>query len=396
VKKSEWSDKQLEELLRQMPKIQDHRNPRDIYQNLSIKKKKMPTWIIPSFATAAALLLFFLLVPRLLDGTQTQYFLDSAKQEESASDEKISLTEDKSSLMREKEDTARSENGIAGTEPEILMTGNKTALYDDDVGNETAITYWIPDSQAQILVPVTIVVTPDTTKNWLTVFTESMELLKEEEWGLTDYYPLNAKFELDNKTNTVIVDVPVDHQYGEGSTSETGFINLLEKNIASNSQVNKILLTTNGNPGIEFGNFGLIEEIVVKPKGKHAYFFHTPEGMTTTYLVPSTSTYQDIDTAFDAMKTDQPKVGLTASLVPSFPIKEVKVQNNKLIINFDQDTPMENNQDAVSSFEAILLTAKEFGFETITILNAPIKLLGPFDLSKEIQVPIAANYRPNQ
>lgn len=146
MKKSEWSDKQLEELLRQMPKIQDHRNPRDIYQNLSSKKRKMPTWIIPSFATAAALLLFFLLVPRLLDETQTQYSLDSAKQEESASDEKISLSEDKSSLMREKEDTARNENGIAGNEPKILMTGSKTALYDDDVGNGTAITYWIPDS----------------------------------------------------------------------------------------------------------------------------------------------------------------------------------------------------------------------------------------------------------
>lgn len=394
MKKSEWSDKQLEELLRQMPKIQDHRNPRDIYQNLSIKKRKRPTWIIPSFATAAALLLFFLLVPRLLGGTQ--YSLDSAKQEESASEEKLSNSEDRSSLMMEKEDTARIENGISGTDPKMLMTGNKTALYDGEVGNGTVITYWIPDSQAQILVPVSIVVTPDNNKNWLMVFTESMGLLNEVEWGLTDYYPLNANFELDIKTNTVIVDVPEDHQYGEGSTSETSFINLLEKNIASNSQVNKILLTTNGESGIEFGNFGLIEEIAVKPKGKHAYFFHTPEGMTTTYLVPSTSTYQDIETAFEAMKTDQPKVGLAASLGPSFPIKEVTVQNNTLIINLDQNTQMENNQDTVSSFEAILLTAKEFGIETITILNAPIKFLGPFDLSKEMKVPIAANYRPIQ
>lgn len=394
VKKSEWSDKQLEELLRQMPKIQDRRNPRDIYQNLSIKKRKRPTWIIPGFAAAAALLLFFLLVPRMFDGTQ--YSLDSAKQEESASEEKFSSSEDRSSLMTKEEDNARKENGISGNEPGLRMPLSQTALYDEDVQNGTAITYWIPDSQVQILVPVTIVVSPNNNKDWLTLFTESMGLLKEEEWGLSDYYPLNAKFEFDQTTNTLIVDVPVDHQYGEGSTSETSFIKILEKNMASNSQVNKILLKTNGNDGIEFGNFGILEEIAVKPNGKHAYFFHSPEGMTTTYLVPSTGNYQDIDSALEAMKNDQPKLGLSASLVSSFPVKEVTVQNSKLLINLDQNAKIENNQATVSSLEAILLTAKEFGIETITILNAPITNLGPFDLSKEIKVPLAPNHVPIQ
>ena len=67
MKKSEWSDKQLEELLRQMPKIQDHRNPRDIYQNLSRKKRKQPAWVIPAFATAAALLLFIYINSKAYD-----------------------------------------------------------------------------------------------------------------------------------------------------------------------------------------------------------------------------------------------------------------------------------------------------------------------------------------
>ena len=103
MKKSEWSDKQLEELLRQMPKIQDHRNPRDIYQNLSIKKRKRPAWLVPGFATAAALLLIFLLVPKMLDGTESSF--DSAKQEKSSSEEKISLSDDNSSIMMKKEDS---------------------------------------------------------------------------------------------------------------------------------------------------------------------------------------------------------------------------------------------------------------------------------------------------
>jgi hypothetical protein len=389
VKRSEWSDKQLEDLLRQMPKIQDHRNPRDIYQNLSIKKRKRPAWIVPGFATAAALLLFFLLVPKLLDRPDISF--DSAKQEQSSSEEKISMSEDNSSNSMKKEDTD-SDNEISGAEPKLLMArNNKTALYDYEVGNGTVITYWIPDSQAQILIPISTVVPSDENKDWLTVFTENMGNLKEEEWGLSDYYPLNAKFTLDSNNNTITVDVPKEHPYGQGSAAETIFVNTLKKTIASNSQVNKILLTTNGQKGIEFGNYGVMEELEVDTDRKHAYFFHTPDGLETTYLVPSTETYQDINAAFEAMKEEKQELGLSASLLPSFPIKEFTVKDNKLMITMDENKTMENNLATVYSYEAILLTAKEFGIETITILNAPLKMLGSFDLSKEMNVPVAPN-----
>ncbi|MDQ0976111.1 hypothetical protein QFZ31_005989 [Neobacillus niacini] len=388
MKKSEWSDKQLEELLRQMPKIHDNRNPRDIYQNLSIKKRKRPAWLIPGFAAAAALLLFFLLVPKMLNGTQNSF--DSAKQEESSSEAKMSQSDDHSSLLMK-------EDSKSGSEPEMRITEiNKNALYDDEAGDGTVITYWIPDSQAQNLVPISIVVTPDNNKNWLTIFTESMELFNEEEWGLADYYPLNAKFELDETKNTVIVDLPKNHPYGQGSTAEINFITTLKNNIASNSNVNKIMLKTDGQPGVELGNYGVLEEIEVKPEGKHAYFFYKPDGMDTTYLVPSTDTYQDINAALEAMKTDQQEQALKASLIPSFPIKDVTAKENKLIITLDEKAAMENSQETVNSFEAILLTAKEFGIDTITIVNAPIQLLGPFDLTKEMKVPLAPNLRQIQ
>jgi len=394
VKKSEWSDKQLEELLREMPRIQDHRNPRDIYQNLSLKKRKRPAWIIPGLAAAAALFLFFLLVPKLFDGTQ--YSLDSAKQEESSREEKISISEDNSSDLRRKDDLEQNETGISDAEPNVLMThSNKTAVFEEDAGTGTVFTYWIPDSQIQFLVPVSIIVTPDNNKDWLTNYTKSMELLHEAEWGLTDYYPLNAKLEMDNNS-TVIVDVPNDHKYGQGSASETMFIDSLKKNIAANSQVNKIVFTTNGQPGIELGNYGIIEEIEVNREGKHAFFLYTPDGLDTTYLVPSTETYPDINAALEAMKTDQQVQGLAASLVSGFPLKDFSIEDNKLIITMDENTTMENNQAAVYAYEAILLTAKEFGIETITVLNAPIKFLGPFDLTKEMKVPLAPNHHPIQ
>jgi hypothetical protein len=75
-------------------------------------------------------------------------------------------------------------------------------------------------------------------------------------------------------------------------------------------------------------------------------------------------------------------------------MKEFSIQDNKLIINMDENTRMENNLATLHSYEAILLTAKEFGIEVVMVVNAPIKLLGPFDLSKEVKVPLAPNHRP--
>jgi hypothetical protein len=199
---------------------------------------------------------------------------------------------------------------------------------------------------------------------------------------------------LDNTNNTVIVNVPSDHKYGQGSAGEQIFLDILEKTIASNSQVNKIKLKTNGQPGIEFGNYGVMDELEVNPEGKHGYFLYTPDGLETTYLVPSTEMFQDINSAFEAMKTDQEEGGLAASIGSSFQMKEVSIQDNKLIIHMDENTPMEDNLATVYAFEAILLTAKEFGIETIMVVNAPIKLLGPFDLSQEMKVPLAPNHRP--
>ena len=56
-----------------------------------------------------------------------------------------------------------------------------------------------------------------------------MGILREEEWGLRDYYPLNATFKADSINNSVTVDVPKNHKYGQGSAAETNFIKFIKK-----------------------------------------------------------------------------------------------------------------------------------------------------------------------
>jgi hypothetical protein len=397
VKRSEWSDKQLEDLLRQMPKIQDHRNPHDIYQNLSFKKRKKTLWLISGLAAATALLLFIILMPKLMDTHLSSS--DRSAQNHMASDQKASTLSVKrdSSITPKNEESSSKEKPLLGNakQSQSQDASLKTAVYEDELGDGTVLTYWIPDNEAQILVPVSTIVHGTKDKTWLTLFNENMSSLKEEEWGLSDYYPMNATFKLD-QDNSIVVDVPTNHPYGQGSANETNFINIVKKDVAADSHIKKIKLTTNGQPGITFGNYGEMSEINIDSETNHAYFFYYPNGKKLPFLVPSTTKYKNIQAALEAMGTDHPDGGLKPSLPSTLHFKEAIINNHILNLTLTDSSTLQNDNSTMHSLEAILLTAKEFGAEKVMFENAQIASIGPFDLSKEIKVPIAPNLRLTQ
>ena len=391
VKKSEWSDKQLEELLRQMPKIQDDRNPRDIYRNLPIRKTKPKQWLVPGLATVAALLIFFILIPKLMVGPQ--YSEDNASQEKSSVERDIQTADKNSTIALKKDDTSSKARTFTGADKTQTL---KTAIYDEEVGKGKVLTYWIPDPQIQILVPVSTIINDSNERTWLELFNKNMVNLKEEEWGLSEFYPLNATLKLDNKNKAIIVDLPLNHQYGQGSATETNFINVLQRDISSNSDLKKIRFSTNGEPGIELGNYGHQEEVSIQQQKNHAFFFYYPEGNEIPFLVPSIEKYKDIKMAVEDMKKDQPALGLKSSLLPALPIDEVSIKEKTLIVSMKENTNIQDDQPTINAYESLLLTAKEFGLEKVFITNSPIKNIGPFDLSKENKVPLAPNQRTLQ
>lgn len=104
MKKSEWSDYELEELLRQMPKIEDLRHPCDIYQNPPLKKRKSRI-LFPGIATAAVFVPLLILGPRLMSGPQ--YWTDKADKAKYSVDKEMSLSENnKDSTKASKQDSS--------------------------------------------------------------------------------------------------------------------------------------------------------------------------------------------------------------------------------------------------------------------------------------------------
>lgn len=392
MKKSEWSDKQLEDLLRQMPKIHDHRDPRDIYQNLSIKKRRVKAWIVPGIA--AAFLLMLILVPNVLNGLQLS--TDNAnKSNISSRNIELSPMKKNATVLLKKSSTPLQHFDETGTAKGSLMRLNnvKTAVYQDDIQNGKVITYWVPDPEGQILIPVSKIITNVKDKSWITLFNENMTTLREEEWGLSEYYPVNARLTYNKTENSVNVDVPANHHYGQGAANETNFVNAIRQDISTNSNAKIIKLSTEGQPGINLGNFGVLSKIPIFTETRRAYFRFIPKRRNKPFLVPTQDRYKDIQSALEAMKKDKKDLGLKASLLPSFQIKNAFIKNRSLNVTLKENLMMKDDANTLYCLEALLLTAKEFGANTVRMTNAPIVRIGPFDLTKPIQVPVAPNLR---
>lgn len=390
MKRSEWSDHELEQLLRQMPKIKDNRDPHDIYQSLSLKakKKKRPVWIIPSAASVAAALLLFLLAPNIWQGIYNSSAPDTKEEVKIAQG-----NENASRTIEEKMAPDNNENmeiaGKQGITEMALEAAYETAIYEEDIVDQDTFTYWIPDQNAQIIVPISIIV-PKESGTWLEQFQTISVKLTETQWGLSDYYPLNAKLTMVDD-QTLNIDVPEGHFYGSGSANETLFFGVIEKFANEKSNIKHITLSTNGKAGIMFGNIGEVKELNLSTEPvKRAYYLFNPNDSNVPFLVPSVNPYTDIESAFNAMKSNvEENYGVKTPLSFDFEVASSTTPN--LVLTLKEDVPFTNDPKYIYAIESILLTAKEFGYETVKFEGTTAQQVGRFNLQNELKVPVAAN-----
>lgn len=400
MKRSEWNDKQLEELLGNMPKIQDHRDPRDIYQNITIKlnKKKQRSWVVPSVATAAAILLFVILVPNVMnwnDSTSNSMQEESAATDSAEQPQMEKVTENNEDSAGGKEESTEiiTDNENEG---KMQMTSideevSYTALYKEDISDENVFTYAIPDGQVQNVVPISIVVPKEDGKVILEQFKETMTKLEEEQWGLSEFYPLNADLTVSND-EALNVSVTSDHPYKYGSTNVMAFTNVLKK-LSQTLGLNEVELYTNDKEGIELDGFGNLPKIDAFEDEKEAYYFYYPKTNTEhLYLVPYDGSFKDIKSALNAMKENITTHGLAASIPQDINIEEVQSAGEDILnLKFDDESKISNEPSFIHTIEAILLTAKDFDFEKVIIQYNKLDKIGKFNMNEEIDVPVAPN-----
>ncbi|QOR65311.1 hypothetical protein IM538_15975 [Cytobacillus suaedae] len=406
MKKSEWNDEQLEHLLTQMPIVRDNRDPREIYQSISskVKRKKKNTWIIPSLATAAALALIIIIGPSFLNPS-----FDSSQGggNKESSSEDINMT-----MVTEspKEEGAPEMTAITGDDSESRKMTNTsleepTSYVIREYMDKKLFTFGVPDPMAHTVIPVSVLV------DWSDQ--SHIDLLPDVIQKVNDKLisaEYNTQFPLaqytftekqnEDGTKNIILDFGQEGRNPESfaSAESMEFWGAVKETFRwFDDNYNEIEFHQNGKQGVMIGQSGIVEtSYKLEKAGKRAYFMYVPFENGRKFLVPNevtgkSTTFSD---ALEAMRNNleigsfvlQPTINENVN----FEIDETNSSN--VTITFTDDTSLEDNDINLMMIEAIMITAKEFGYQTVSFENATLDRIGSWDLTGvENTVPVAPN-----
>jgi hypothetical protein len=375
VRRFEWNEEQMEQLLQQMPHVMDERSKEVIYERLSAKlqRKRIKAWGIPSVASAAALLLFIVL------GSS---FISRHEFGEKASEN----TKDRAIVMEmpaEREEKTVSEEQSAVIPSRVVSSTSRK--------NRNVVVFGIPDLHAQHVIPVSIFVDKDK-KSYSEQFEQAKTVLKEAEWGLSESLLDSLTIVQFNENGRLTVRIPGNHSvFRSGTAGEVMFLESIEETFRW-AGIKEVAFSTDGKKGIQLSHTGWLDSLTVD-KTNRGYFLYRLDALHPVFLTPTNESFANIQSALNKM--DDPVDSLLRPAIPkNVKIEAVRVNGDQVIIQFSNTSQLENMPEILWMLEAILLTAKEFGFKSVMFTGGNVEQIGPYRFNVKISVPLAPNPMP--
>jgi hypothetical protein len=365
----------MEQLLQQMPHVIDERSKEVVYERLSAKlqKKRIKAWGIPTMASAAALLLFIVLGSSLIARHEV-----GEKASEKAEDRAIVMEMPAS----EREETAVSEQSAAAPSRVVSSTNRQ---------NQNVVVFGIPDLHAQHVIPVSIFVDKDK-KSYSEQFEQAKTVLKEAEWGLSESLLDPLTIVQFNENGRLTVHIPSNHPvFSSGTADEVMFLESIEETFRW-AGVKEVAFSTDGKKEIKFSHTGRLDSLTIEQTNR-GYFLYQLDAAHPVFLTPTNESFANIQSALNKM--DDPADSLLQPAIPkNVKIEAVRVNGDEVTVQFSNTSQLENIPEILWMLEAILLTAKEFGFKSVMFTGGNVKQIGPYTFNIKISVPLAPNPMP--
>ncbi|MDV7764360.1 hypothetical protein [Peribacillus sp. CSMR9] len=402
MRKSRWKESEIEDMLRELPKLKDDRTKAEVFAGIHDKKRKKH-WM-PLIAGVTSLFLLVAFASSLIIGKK-----GTTSQEETGSNGKFSISENKEMTEHErqgiKKDTSEdkqdnqeflgkrveieSNDEVSEIEP---LKGEKEktfvhAIYQDDLKNASFITMGIPDDQMNFIVPISIKLKHNDESNTLNRLVNQMSDIDEEQYGLFDYFPLDIKISQGKDMNTANIDFRKNSRLLD---DDTLFLHSMEETLSYNN-IEKMTFSTGGKQGAMFAHAGFLKEADIPHQKKRTYLLYQRDESSPRFLVPSNLDYQDFEEALQAGKGKQDIEGISPAIPDDLNWESIRSKGDLVIINLSDQAAIENSKESLQALEAILFIAKDFGFEKVKFENAPIEEVGQLNLTEDIVVPKAPN-----
>ncbi|MFJ7510171.1 hypothetical protein ACIQW7_11985 [Peribacillus simplex] len=404
MRRTRWKENEIEDMLRELPKLKDDRTKAEVFARIHEKKRKKH-WI-PLIAGVASLFLMVVLGSSIIIEKK-----GTTSQEGSGSSGKLSISENKEMADFERQDASKKENPSEDkqynqefsskqaeieskdkvTEMEPRKRGKEKtfaqAIYQDDLKNASIITMGVPDDQMNFIVPISIKLKHYDESDTLNQLVNQMSEIDEEKYGLSDYFPLDIKISQGNDMTTANIDFQEKSQLLD---EDTLFLHSMEETL-SYTNIEKMTFSTGGKQGAMFAHAGYLKEEDIPHQKNRTYLLYQRDETSPRFLVPSNMGYQDFEEALQAGKGEADIEGISPAIPHDLKWKRISSDGDLVIIQLSDQAAIENNEESLQALEAILFIAKDFGFEKVKFENAPIEEVGQLNLTEDILVPKAPN-----
>lgn len=419
--KQRMDEDQLEKLLRQMPKVKDERDPSKIYREVQVGlDKRQRQWkLMPAFALAAAVLIFAIITPLFfqnmssqnssmdesaINGTRSGYMessnADTASNDAVDADEnqtftkEFNPTEDGESNellpMNVMNQSFVVENGLE--EANYVVTIGVSALSENAMSDIGAFTF-----------PISLVVSKNEEDTHFSALERIRYELDYEELGLEEPF-LNDGAILSMGTyagGTPMTIIEVGDLYvSYSSLKQFTLEDQIKETLRWTPYTYHEYTSDGNNKGVVIGNDVKNEPISLTVFAKRAYFKYQATEETPMFLVPSQATFETITEALTTMTT-RPDQYSENKIDPSIP-ETIQIENvqtggegsSTVRIVLSPSSVLTNTDETIFALQAMLMTAKEFGFQQVIFETDQNGMIGNIQLNEPIDVPYSPNPIP--
>ncbi|WP_113928693.1 hypothetical protein [Bacillus sp. P14.5] len=393
MKKHNWDEAEIKNLLKEMPSMKDSRSRKEIYEAVkgSGLRKKPRSWGYPAIAGIAAILILFLISPSLFNSfNQTQYENSTADMAADDAGEAGSPQKELASMQESEENAVIDDNSnnTENSEQSLmrkLETAERPSVYEEDLLQYDLFTFGLVTPDASV-VPMSVLVEKQDSADWLERFKEVSEEIPEQSWGFDEYYPLPGTLDFNKEDNELTYTVTEKELTIPGSGGEEVFYDSIAFSL-NGSGYEKMNLQNEDGTVPSFSHMGEISEIPKAGYSKNGYFkYSLPNG--ESYLISGENEYMSFNEALEGMKSSS--TSLYETLIPEDIQFEVTLDHNLAAISFEEPLLLNEEIDPLFA-DAILLTAREFGYDEVLFKNIENTTWNGFDFTKPISVPLSPN-----
>lgn len=416
MNEEKWDELDIEKLLEQAPKIQDHRSKEDVFaklqqagafeedspQEIVVKKKKNSLLLIG--ITAAIMTLTF--------SSVYLFSQNNSSNDKSAGVSEISMKDSSNDTSAEVSETSKQdsfyENNARQEESmdemmkdenaqssNIRATDNmdlRTSVYPDQLENSTAFHIGLAGGDLGSI-PVTIVIPNDriledfgtTSPSIVTMYKKYAAVINEQSLGFDEYHPLQGKVE--EQGRTILHKLPENHAYDTSSLALSMYDAVLIDTFGGS--YNQVAFQKKNGKAITFSQQAEPRKPLSLNNQFSFFLNEQPDGHI--YLAPNTrQLFNTVGEALEYMKVEENKLYKTAILQGiNYTIED---KGSIVVITFSSSLDLDayNQQQVMHMIEGMLLTAGSFN-KQVQFTNIVQKQWEGFDFTSPLPIPIGAN-----